>query len=161
MASLGTNMHWPEKHVLLVQLRPSSQSVFSQHWAQSPPQHLSEPGHLGEASQVPSGLQRSVVQMFPSSQSSGPLQVALALAPAPASGLPPLLLLSLPPVLVAPAWLPVSLAVKASPPQPLVQIAGSRALTSAKNTNLGLKKLTAILLGKASAARSGGRVRRV
>ena len=48
-ASLGTNMHCPAKHVLVVQLTPSSQSASLQHCAHSPVQHFSVPGHLGDA----------------------------------------------------------------------------------------------------------------
>jgi hypothetical protein len=45
-------------------------------------------------------------------------------------------------MLGAPAFAVSSLAVNASPAQPLVQIAGSNVPNKAKSTNLGLKKLT-------------------
>jgi hypothetical protein len=94
--SSGTNMHWFEKHVFVVQAMPSSQSASSQHSAQSPPQHFSVPKHLGEALQVPSALQRSMVQLSLSLQSSGPphavpVPAPVPIVPAPASfALPPL-----------------------------------------------------------------------
>jgi hypothetical protein len=126
------------KQVFSVQVRPSSQSEFSQHCWHSPLQHRSDPSHFGDASHLPSALQRSVVQRFLSSQSSGPSQLTLVLAPAPSAPLPDAPL-SVPP---APAFVESSLAVNGSPEQPLVQMAGSNVPTNAKSTTLGLKKLT-------------------
>jgi hypothetical protein len=143
--SSGTNMHCPAKQVFAVQLTWSSQSALSQHSLHSPLQHLSAPPHFGDASHVPSALQRSVVQMFLSSQSSGPSQLTRApapLAPLPETPLPVPPLPLLPPVLVAPESAESSSAVKASPAQPLVQTAGSKVPAKARSRNLGLKKLT-------------------
>jgi hypothetical protein len=156
--SSGTNMHCPEKQVFMVQPTPSSQSASLQHCAQSPPQHLSLPVHLGAASHVPSALQRSVVHTFLSSQSSGPPQATVVSAPVPAllvvpaEPFPPLELV--PPWSAVPAVASPPFAAEKSPPvQPLVQSAGKSTETSAKSTNLGLKKLTAILLEAGKAAR--------
>ena len=100
-ASFGTNMHLPAKQVFTVQPTPSSQSVFSQHSAQSPSQHFCGPLHLAAEAQLPSIVQKSLVQVSLSLQSSGPPQVlglppvelpALAVVPAllpPVAGLPP------------------------------------------------------------------------
>lgn len=150
-ASLGTNMHCPAKQVLVVQLTPSSQSASSQHCAHSPVQHFSEPGQRGDASHVPSGLQRSRVQTFLSSQSSGPLHDLLTLPPAPVPALAPLLVpeeLDVPAALDVPALPVSSLPVNAVPLQPLLASPGGKAHISAKSTNLGLKKLTAISSAK-------------
>jgi hypothetical protein len=145
--SSGTYMHCPEKQVGLVQLAPAVQSLSSQHSAQSPPQHFSVPAHLGAVSQVPSALHRSTVHGSLSLQSSGPAQCALLLAPLPSPAAlpesPPLPVL---PAVPLPAMSP--LAVNAAPEQPLVQSAGKQAPHKASSRNLGLKKLTAILLGK-------------
>jgi hypothetical protein len=150
-------MHCPEKQVFTVHSTPSSQSLLSQHSAQSPPQHFLPSVQVGEASQVPSALQRSVVHGSLSAQSSGPAQALPVPAPVPTL---PAAVVELPPVaplLVSPAEVAPLPAVavsfdelKAPPPQPLASSVGDRAHASAKTTNLGLKKLTAFLLDKAS-----------
>jgi hypothetical protein len=80
-ASFGTNMHLPAKHVLVVQPTESSQSMSSQHSAQSPLQHISGPLHLGADAHTPCVVQKSFVQLSLSLQSSGPPQLP-ALPPA-------------------------------------------------------------------------------
>ena len=97
---------------------------------------------------MPSALHTSTVQGCPSSQSSGPPHLTPVPAPVPIISLLPALPLPLPPLLVAPLPADASpfAAENEPPPQPLVQSAGTNTLNSAKSTNLGLKKLTAILL---------------
>jgi hypothetical protein len=88
-----------EKQVFSVQLTPSSQSESSQHSAHSPPaQHFCVPAHLGDVSQVPSALHKSLVQASSSLQSSGPPHFAAPSPPVPALPL-------VPPVPVLPPWL--------------------------------------------------------
>jgi hypothetical protein len=100
--SSGKNMHRPAKQVLVVHPTPSSQSAWSQHSAQSPPQHFSGLLQLGAAAHVPSTVQMSFVQTSSSSQSSGP----------PHALLPPF-------VPALPAWLPPPVPAAGLPPMPL------------------------------------------
>jgi hypothetical protein len=73
--SSGTYMQRPAKHTFCVQLTWSSQSASSQHSAHSPSQQRL-PEHLLAQAQLPSVVQKSVVQVSPSSQLSGPAHCA-------------------------------------------------------------------------------------
>jgi hypothetical protein len=136
-ASFGTNMHLPAKQLLTVQATLSSQSALSQHSAQSPSQHFSGPLHLGVEVQVPSIVQKSLVQLSWSLQSSGPPQL---LAPPPAE---------LPPVVAAPALPPPVVGLPPLEPAPasalLSNSAPLHALISSTGTNaISVSKVTSL-----------------
>jgi hypothetical protein len=129
------------KQVFVVQPTPSSQSVSSQHSAQSPSQHLWGPLHFAAEAQVPSMVQKSLVQLSPSLQSSGPPHLlALPAMAVPALPIPPT---PLPPFDEPPTAEPASPPLSNSAPeQALASNIGTSAVKLHSVTSLDVVRLT-------------------